>query len=126
MEWNLVADRPIYAQLMEFIQMQIVSGIYAPGDRLPTVREMAAQTAVNPNTMQKAFSELERSGLIVTQRTNGRIVTENRELITELRRKLAGEEITGFYQRMTALGYRGAEIVEAVSDYSAGREKENE
>ena len=81
MAWELDADRPIYAQLVERIQKEIVSGKYQPGEKLPSVRDLAAVAAVNPNTMQKAFAELERSGLIVTQRTNGRTVTEDTELI---------------------------------------------
>ena len=89
MAWDLDNGRPIYAQLVERIQMQIVSGLYPPGSRLPSVRELAAVAAVNPNTMQKAFAELERSGLIVTQRTNGRTVTEDAELIRDIRAGLA-------------------------------------
>ena len=74
MAWNLDSDRPIYAQLLERIQLQIVSGIYAPGDKLPSVRDLAAEASVNPNTMQKAFAELERSGRgerIVNMRKRG-------------------------------------------------------
>ena len=85
MAWDLDADRPIYAQLVERIQMQIVSGQYLPGGKLPSVRDLAAVAAVNPNTMQKAFAELERSGLIITQRTNGRTVTEDEEMIRKIR-----------------------------------------
>ena len=79
MAWNLDSDRPIYAQLLERIELQIVSGTYGPGDKLPSVRELAAEASVNPNTMQKAFAELERSGLIVTKRTSGRFVTEDKD-----------------------------------------------
>ena len=74
MAWKLDSDRPIYAQILEIIQMQIISGKYQPGDKIPSVRELAADAGVNPNTMQKALSELERSGLILTQRTSGRTV----------------------------------------------------
>ena len=81
MAWNLDSDRPIYAQILERIQRQIVSGEYAPGTKIPSVRELAAQAGVNPNTMQKALSELERSGLVVTMRTSGRVVTEDMEMI---------------------------------------------
>ena len=70
MPWELDNDRPIYLQLMERIQQDIVSGIYKPGDRLPSVRDLAVEAAVNPNTMQKALSELERSGLVYSQRTS--------------------------------------------------------
>ena len=85
MAWELDSDRPIYAQLVERIQTEIVSGYYPPGGKLPSVRELASVAAVNPNTMQKAFAELERSGLIVTQRTNGRTVTEDVEKINWIR-----------------------------------------
>ena len=91
MAWNLDSDRPIYAQLLERIQLQIVSGIYAPGDKLPSVRDLAAEASVNPNTMQKAFAELERSGLIETKRTSGRFVTEDKNMITQIRTQLAKE-----------------------------------
>ena len=67
MAWKLDSDRPIYAQILEIIQMQIISGKYQPGDKIPSVRELAADAGVNPNTMQKALSELERSGLILTR-----------------------------------------------------------
>lgn len=73
MAWNLNSDRPIYAQILEIIQMRIVSGIYRPGERIPSVRELAAEAGVNPNTMQKALSELERSGLVIAVRTSGRV-----------------------------------------------------
>ena len=112
MAWDLDADRPIYAQLVERIQMQIVSGYYPPGGRLPSVRDLAAVAAVNPNTMQKAFAELERSGLIVTQRTNGRTVTEDEELIKNIRSSLAKEQVRNFFEKMKELGYTEHEVVE--------------
>lgn len=110
MAWNLDSDRPIYAQIMERIQMQIVSGYYPPGGKLPTVRELAAEAAVNPNTMQKAFSELERSGLIVTQRTNGRTVTEDSALIDSIRDNMARAHVTEFVTRMKELGFTKEQV----------------
>ena len=104
MAWDLDTDRPIYAQLVERIQMQIVSGYYPPGERLPSVRDLAAVAAVNPNTMQKAFAELERSGIIVTQRTNGRTVTEDEELIKSIKSDLAKEQVQNFFTKMKELG----------------------
>ena len=74
MVWNLSADKPIYSQLVEIIQLQIISGRYKAGDRLPSVRELAAEASVNPNTMQKALAELERNCFIVPQRTSWRIL----------------------------------------------------
>ena len=114
MAWDLDADRPIYAQLVERIQMQIVSGQYLPGGKLPSVRDLAAVAAVNPNTMQKAFAELERSGLIITQRTNGRTVTEDEEMIRKIRAELAREHVDMFFAKMKELGYSEQDAVDLV------------
>ena len=81
MPWNLDNDRPIYLQLMERIQHDIISGVYQPGDKLPSVRDLAVEAAVNPNTMQKALSELERCGLVYSQRTSGRFITDDTAMI---------------------------------------------
>ena len=124
MAWDLDNGRPIYAQLVERIQMQIVSGLYPPGSRLPIVRELAAVAAVNPNTMQKAFAELERSGLIVTQRTNGRTVTEDAELIRDIRAGLAQEHVENFLTRIRELGYTGQEAVELLIKKCDGGERD--
>jgi len=111
MAWELNQDRPIYLQLVERIQLQIVSGYYKPGDKLPSVRELAAMASVNPNTMQKAFTELERSGLIITQRTSGRLVTEDLKMIKKIQQDLATEQIVAFFEKMKELGYSKEEIV---------------
>ena len=95
MAWELDADRPIYAQLVERIQKEIVSGKYQPGEKLPSVRDLA---------------ELERSGLIVTQRTSGRAVTEDTELIGNTREQLAAGHVRNFINNMQELGYQREEI----------------
>ena len=105
MPWNLDNNRPIYLQLVERIQMDIVSGVYHAGDKLPSVRELAADAAVNPNTMQKAFTELERSGLVYTQRTNGRYITEDQERISRVREELARECTQSYLSNIRLLGY---------------------
>lgn len=115
MAWELDNDRPIYAQLVDRIQMQIVSGQYPPGGKLPSVRDLAAEASVNPNTMQKAFAELERSGLIVTQRTNGRNVTEDEQRIKDIKAGLAKAEVDNFFARMKELGYAESETVELLN-----------
>ena len=117
MAWDLDTDRPIYAQLVERIQMQIVSGQYLPGVRLPSVRELAMVAAVNPNTMQKAFAELERSGLVITQRTNGRTVTEDTELIGDIKTGLAKEQVNAFFSKMSELGYTQKEASDLIKKY---------
>lgn len=105
MPWNLDNNRPIYLQLVERIQMDIVSGVYHAGDKLPSVRELAADASVNPNTMQKAFTELERSGLVYTQRTNGRYITEDQERISRVREELARECTQSYLSNIRRLGY---------------------
>jgi len=110
MSWKFDNERPIYSQLLEIIQMQIVSGQYQPGDKLPSVRELAANANVNPNTMQKAFAALEQSGLICTQRTSGRTVTEDIEVIKGVQKDLASSHITQFIQKMKELGFTNDEI----------------
>jgi len=122
MAWELDSDRPIYLQLVERIQKLIISGYYPPGGRLPSVRELAAEAAVNPNTMQKAFAELERSGLIMTQRTNGRNVTEDEEMIDGIRRELADEHVVTFFAGMKELGYTRKEAIDLIEAYE-GEEK---
>ena len=111
MAWNLDSDRPIYVQLVEQIQMHIVSGQYQPGQKLPSVRDLAAAAAVNPNTMQKAFAELESSGLIITQSTSGRTVTGDVGLIQDTRKRMAGKQAELYFSGMKKLGYEETEAV---------------
>lgn len=106
MPWNLDSDRPIFIQIIEKIQMDIISGVYKPGDKLPSVRELAAEASVNPNTMQKALSELERTGLVYSQRTSGRFITEDKKMIDELKSELAKEIISQFLENMKKLGFQ--------------------
>lgn len=112
MAWNLQSDRPIYAQLVDQIQRMIVTGIFPVGSRLPSVRELAAEAAVNPNTMQRALVKLEEDGLLYTQRTSGRYVTEETERIMEVKRALAEELIRQFVENMNRLGYTREQSVE--------------
>lgn len=111
MAWELNSDRPIYTQILEKIQMRIISGIYQPGDRLPSVRELAAEANVNPNTMQKAFAELERSGLILTQRNSGRTVTEDTSMIKQVQTQVALSQVQSFFHTMMELGFDKEEIL---------------
>lgn len=120
MPWEFAADRPIYLQLMEKIRRKIISGEYAAGERLPSVRELAAEAAVNPNTMQKALTELERSGLVFAQRTSGRYITEDAELIKRLRRDTAAGEAEEFLQHMAKLGFSHEEAEQVLHDYLMG------
>ena len=85
MPWEFREDAPIYTQLIAQIQQRIVGGLLGPGARLPSVRDLAAEAGVNPNTMQRALTELEREGIVHSQRTAGRFVTEDAERIRQLR-----------------------------------------
>ena len=105
MNWHITADRPVYLQLIEHLQLAIVAGEYRPGGKLPSVRELAADAAVNPNTMQKALQELEAKQLIVTQRTAGRTITEDGTMIEVLQKQLAAEQIAAFLRSMQSLGF---------------------
>lgn len=116
MKWNLNSDRPIYTQLVEILQVQIVSGVYAPGDKIPSVRELAAEASVNPNTMQKALTELERKMLLKTQRTTGRTVTEDVALIEENKNQLAKIQIEEFLKTMKELGYTREQIIQLLQE----------
>lgn len=111
MPWNLDNNRPIYIQIMERIQLDIVSGVYKPGERLPSVRELALLAAVNPNTMQKALSELERSGIVYSKRTSGRLITEDESMLKHLKTELAQEHIHAFLEKMNKLGFSKDEIL---------------
>ena len=116
MPWDLSNDRPIYLQLMERIQQDIVSGVYSPGDRLPSVRELALEAAVIPNTMQKALSELERSGLVYSQRTSGRFITEDETMLKQLKSQLAEEHIRDFFEKMRQLGFQTEETLALIQE----------
>ena len=115
MPWDLTSDRPIFAQIIEIMQLDIVSGKYAPGDKLPSVRELATEAAVNPNTMQKALSELERSGLVYSKRTSGRFITEDLNRIEGVKSTLAGEKIKSFLQSMQSLGFDKEETISLIN-----------
>lgn len=111
MTWDLTGDRPIWLQLTEQIRLRIVAGEYRAGDRLPSVRELAAEAAVNPNTMQKALTELERSGLVYSQRTSGRFITQDEGMILALKQQLAAEQTAAFLAQMADLGFSGEETL---------------
>lgn len=120
MPWNLDDNRPIYLQLMERIQHDIISGVYQPGDKLPSVRDLALDAAVNPNTMQKALSELERSGLVYSHRTSGRFITDDKNLLKQIRSELAREYIDSFFHQMDHLGFNDKETLEMIQESLQG------
>lgn len=116
MGWTLDKNRPIYLQLVEELQSRIVSGAYPPGAKIDSVRDLAAEAAVNPNTMQRALAELEQSGLLRSERTSGRFVTEDRALIAQVRRALAREKIEAFVRDMSVLGFGQQELLNLIRE----------
>lgn len=124
MPWNLDDSRPIYLQLMKRIQHDIISGVYQPGDKLPSVRDLALDAAVNPNTMQKALSELERSGLVYSHRTSGRFITDDSSLLKKIKTDLAQEYISGFLGQMRHLGLDDSETLEMIKQSLGGENNE--
>ena len=108
MEWKLDDGRPIWQQLSEQLTLLIASGEYPPGSRLPSVRELATDAGVNPNTMQRALAQLETDGLASSNRTAGRMVTDNAEIIETTRKKLAQRHVEEYLAAMSRLGFDSA------------------
>lgn len=124
MKWNLNSDRPIYTQLVEKLKMDIISGAYQAGEKIPSVRELASEASVNPNTMQKALAELEREELVYSQRTSGRFITEDQNMIKDIKNQMAIEQITEFFEKMKQLGYKKEEIMQLMQNAFRGNEDE--
>ena len=108
-------DTPIYLQLIEYIKMQIISKKYLPNQKLPSVRELSFEFEVNPNTIQKALGELENIGLIYTERTNGKFVTANEELIKQVTETTLKSMVNKFFSSMTEMGLSKKEILEIIN-----------
>ncbi len=115
MQWQFSNDAPIYTQLIQQVKVGIVTGAFPPGERLPSVRDMATEAGVNPNTMQRALAELERDGLVYSQRTAGRFVTEDNTMINTAKRSLAERHVKTFLEAMLRLGFRKDEIIDLIS-----------
>ena len=122
MEWELKSDRPIYTQLLEELKRRIVSGYYQPGEKLLPVRELAQEAKVNPNTMQKALTELEQQNLVFAVRTTGRYITENVDLIENAKQEIAALHVETYYKEMKVLGYDKDEMIELLSRYTLDKE----
>lgn len=111
MPWQFTTQQPIYLQIMDAIEQRIFSGTYGMGEKLPSVRDLALEASVNPNTMQRALSELEERLLIITQRNSGRTVTEDAEIIQKARSEKAKQLASGYLGDMDALGYPPKEAI---------------
>lgn len=125
MKWVFENGIPIYLQILGRLRTEIASGAYPPGAKLPPVRELAMEAGVNPNTMQRAFAELERDGLVYTQRTSGRFVTEDAEIMKELRKNLSADIIGEMCTRLMRLGMSQEEIRAAVEEWAQRTEEKD-
>lgn len=122
MIWKLTDDRPIWIQLVDQLTLRIVSGVYESGAAVPTVRALAGEAGVNPNTMQRALAELESRKLVETRRTAGRIVTEDLSLIRSVREELAYGRMEEFLASMRALGYTDEQTRELLAGWNKKEE----
>ncbi len=111
------ATQPIYWQLAQRIRRQIVRGDLKPGEKLPSVREMAVESGVNPNTVQRTYSELERMEIVETRRGQGTFVTEQTHILEQLRDQLKEEQIRRFVRDMEEMGYSNEEMIEGLKDF---------
>ena len=116
MSWEFDSNRPIYLQLMEQLKINIITGVYPPGSKIPSVRDLAMETGVNPNTMQRALTEVERENLLYSQRTNGRFVTEDEKMIKALQQDLAQQQIREFISNMKTIGLQKQEILDLLAN----------
>lgn len=116
MDYIFDNDRPIYIQIVEKLRIEIVSGNLKQGERLPSVRELALIARVNPNTMQKALVELESEGLIYTERTNGKFVTEDKKLIEKIKKELAKEKVNNYLNDMKNIGITHEEAMQYLQE----------
>ncbi len=123
MPWELKSDRPIYSQLIEQIQLRIFSGTYPLGSRLPSVRDMAQEASVNPNTMQRALAKLEEDGLVITHRTSGRSITEDAHLVERAKTKLARAQILEFLGKMELLSFDLKQVLNLMDNIIKEMEK---
>ena len=124
MTWQIDNNRPVYIQLVEQLRMKIISGEIELDSKLDSVRSLAADAMVNPNTMQKALAELEREGFVYSKRTSGRFVTDNKELIEKERKNLVKDNVKKTLDTLINLGYTNEEILNLVGEIL--REDNNE
>ena len=122
MDFELQSSRPIWQQLTEQLSRRIVTGVYQPGSKFPTVRELAAEAGVNPNTMQRALAQLESIGLVNTNRTAGRTVTEDVEVLDAMREEFAKELRERYFSDMKELGFTRVQAAELVAADKEERE----
>ncbi len=120
MDYTFSNSQPIWMQLTDILTERIVTGVYPAGERIPTVREFAAAFGVNPNTMQRALTQLEADGLVCTNRTVGRSVTQDDAAIQKTRRRLAQAKIDAYLSGMAQLGFSKEEAAALLAEDASG------
>lgn len=117
-------NQPIYLQIMNYIKGEIITGKLKPGDKIPSVRELAAELQINPNTVQRTFQELERETIVETRRGMGRYVTGSEETILTVKKEMAQDVLDRFIRGMQELGFQGEDILTAVAESIHQRDQE--
>ena len=112
MEWKFTGDRPVYQQIMEQIRGSILKGALTPGERIASVRDLAAQAQVNPNTVQRALTELEREGLLVGGGTSGRTVTKDELVLQKMRQQALEDLARECAEKFMVFGVKPAQAAE--------------
>ncbi len=109
-------ERPIYLQIKEMISRQVARGELPPGSKMPSLRDIALQLKVNPNTAQRAYRELEEEGILFTRRGQGTFVTEEEPRIFVLKKRLAEEGARSYLEGALALGLSGGEALKILEE----------
>ena len=104
MNWKFTGDRPVYQQIMAAIRGAILTGELSPGKKVPSVRDLAAEAQVNPNTMQRALTELEREGLLISGGTSGRPVTQDQDVLQAMRKQTLEELAREWAEKFRVFG----------------------
>lgn len=120
------ASKPIYLQFADRLHRLIISGELKAGEKLPSIRDMGIKYNMNPNTVQRTYSELEREGILEVRRGQGTFVSEQQDRLVQQRDKLSNEHIQQFVHVMQEMGYNAAEILSRVEDYLSKIEKGDE
>ncbi len=116
MAWKFSADKPIYIQVSDILTMDILRGVYSLGSRFPSVRDIAAAANINPNTAQRALSDLEDKKLLITNGTSGRVVTDDKLLLDKLQTDMISSEVNEFYKKMLLMGVSKEKLIKIINE----------
>lgn len=123
MNWKFTGDRPVYQQIMAAVRGSVLKGEWKPGQKVPSVRDLAAEAKVNPNTMQRALTELEREGLLVGGGTSGRTVTTDGEILDAMRKSTLEELARECAEQFMVFGVTPAQAAQLLLDLAGEKEE---